>query len=399
VGALVGGVRHAGDPRARGEDLDLVTPPACAHDEVATAQLVAAVVVRRRLTTSDQGADLRLLVRDNGSTDDTAERVHHAAPVAEVYRGDNLGFAGGVNFLLARASAPWVFLLNSDAWPETGAIGRLVEAALADPRAAAVAPRIERPAGGLEHSTHRFPSLRLAAATAWGVGRLSAERADALLLTGAWLHDRPRVVDWAVGAALLLRRDALEDVGPLDDTFFMYAEDLDWCWRAHRRGWHVRFEPSAVVRHVGNASGSQRYGHRRARAHFASAYRFYRRTHGLPSVLALRGLHALGAARAGLCALLSGDLAGARAHGRDLLAHIDLRPDAETPRASASGREDDTVGLAPPRPAQEIARGVAAVERPPQATDDHPRRGRRRRLTGAVGQERHGGGLQSAEPG
>src|SRR5438874_10878189 len=102
-----------------------------------TAELT--VEALRRLLDSDQGCSLRLLVRDNGSSDGTPELLKERVPEAEVDAGsENLGFAAGVNTLLGRSSAPWILLLNSDAWPEPGAIGRLVDARRARPRPAAV---------------------------------------------------------------------------------------------------------------------------------------------------------------------------------------------------------------------------------------------------------------------
>ncbi len=250
----------------------------------------------RDLIDSDQGCDLRVLVRDNASSDSTAAAVARIVPEAEVDAGDrNLGFAGGVNTLIARSSAPWLFLLNPDAWPEPGAIGELVRSAERHPRAAVVVPRIEHPDGALQHTTHPFPTLRVAATVAFRWDRISSQRADELLLEGAWLHDRARPVDWAHGAAWLMRRSALERIGGLDEGFFMYAEDLEWCWRAHQCGWEIWFEPAAVVRHVHNVSGEKRYGSRRTRAHLHSAFRFYRRAHGLAPAFAWWGVNVAGA--------------------------------------------------------------------------------------------------------
>ena len=267
----------------------------------------------RRLVSSDQGADVRVLVRDNASQDGTAEAIKAEVPGAEVDAGtENLGFAAGVNTILRRTSAPWIFLMNSDAWPEPGAIARLVAAAEGRPRAAVVAPRLERPDGSLEHSTHPFPSLRVAAVAAFVPRRLPRARADALMLEGAWMHDRPRKVDWAVGAGWLMRRAALEDVGPFDERFFMYVEDLDWCWRAASRGWEIWFEPSAVVRHIGNASGAQRYGERRTEAYMANTYRFYRREHGAVGAAAYRALNLIGASMRYAAAVFGGHAGRAR---------------------------------------------------------------------------------------
>jgi len=305
---------HDGDPLRARVDVGIVTWN--------TADLTVRAL--RQLLTSDQGCDLRVLVWDNASSDGTADAIRAALPAVEVAEGaENLGFAAGVNRLLARSDAPWFLALNSDAWPEPGAIAALVRAAEQQPEAALVAPRLERPDGELEHSTHPFPSLRVALLYATGLAsRLPAHHARDLLLEPAWQHDRARPVDWAVGAAWLMRRSAVDDVGPLDETFFMYAEDLEWCWRARRAGWEVLFEPAAVVRHVGDASGEQARGKRaRTAMYLANSNRFYRRAHGLPAALAYRGANAVACGRLALISRLRGDreraafwLAQARVH-------------------------------------------------------------------------------------
>ncbi len=247
----------------------------------------------RRLLDSDQGAELRVLVHDNGSTDGTADAVRELVPEADVVDcPDNLGFAAAVNRLFARSDASWFLMLNSDAWPEPGAVAALVAAAQRHPRAAVVAPRLDRPDGSLEHSTHPFPSVLVAGASALRLQNAWAERRA---LLGAWRHDREREVDWAVGAAWLVRREAIEDIGGLDESFFMYVEDLEWCHRARSRGWEIWFTPSAVVVHVGNASGEQRYGASRTATWTANTYRFYRRHHGAAGTGAYRATNALGA--------------------------------------------------------------------------------------------------------
>lgn len=289
----------------------------------------------RRLLDTDQGCDLTLYVRDNGSCDGTPDALRAQVPEAHLDADlDNLGFAAGVNRLLARSTAPWFLALNSDAWPDPGAIGALVDAAEAHPDAAAVAPRLERPDGALEHSTHPFPSLRLATTVASGLQRAVPHRwRDALLLEGEWLHDRPRSVDWAVGAALLLRRRAVDEIGGFDERFFMYAEDLEWCWRARRRGWSIWFEPHAMVRHVGNASGEAAYGTARTMAYLHNTYRFYEQEHGRLAARTYLAVNVVGCIRVSVAALLRRDpersrywLRMANAHRRSLRA-TDRLPD------------------------------------------------------------------------
>lgn len=263
----------------------------------------------RRLLDDDQGCSLRVLVQDNASTDGTPAALAAKVPEAEVeVSSSNVGFARAVNRLLARSDAPWFLALNSDAWPEPGAIARLVATAEAHPRAGAVAPLLLRPDGTVEHSTHPFPSLSVAALDAVGGRRFLPRRLlERRLLEGGWRHDRPRPVDWAVGAALLLRRQAVDEVGGFDEQFFMYVEDLAWCWKARRGGWEVRFEPAAVVRHVGNASGERRFGERRMALEEANLRRWLRQERGAAYAGAYRGLQVVATTRAML---------GARRQGR-----------------------------------------------------------------------------------
>jgi len=291
------------------------------------------VAALERLAATIAGLPVRVLVHDNASTDGTADAIRSRVPTAEVVAGErNLGFAGGMNRLIARSSAPWFLALNSDAWPEPGAIEALLAAGEKHDSAAAIAPLLLRPDGTLEHSTFPFPSLRVAAITALGGYRwLSPSRSRQLALVGAWNHDESRDVDWAVGAALLMRRSALDSIGGFDESFFMYGEDLEWCWRARARGWTIRFEPSAVVRHIGNASGAITFGGARTRAHVRNSYRFYRRSHGAASTLGYRALSIAGCGRLYVLARLHGDASGRAQWADHLRAHVGRVPQLDGP--------------------------------------------------------------------
>jgi GT2 family glycosyltransferase len=236
------------------------------------------------LMTAMPEAGVQLVVHDNGSSDGTAAAIGAAFPDADVEASEeNLGFAGGVNRALARTTSPWVLLLNSDAWPEPGAIDELIACAGRHPRAAVVVPKLLRPDGSLEASTWPLPTSRTAASSAIRPLRY------------VWGHDAERAVGWAVGAAWLIRREALTAIGPLDDSLFMYAEDLDWCWRAHQAGWEVWFTPAAVVRHVGNASGERRFGDERSAAWINNTIRVYRKHRSRVASLVWQQLNAVGA--------------------------------------------------------------------------------------------------------
>lgn len=306
-----------------------------------TGELTATAL--RRLLDHDQGADLRVLVHDNHSADGTTDAIAAAVPEAEVVAGtENLGFGAGMNRIIARSTAPWFLALNPDAWPEPGAIGRLVAAAEADPRIGAVAPRLERPDGSLEHSTHPFPSVFVGAVmAAQGHRWLPPRVADRLYLEPAWDHRRPRDVPWAVGAALLFRRRALDEVGGFDaDRFFMYVEDLEWCHRARRHGWSIRFEPAAVVVHVGNASGAQKYGDSRTATYLRNTNRWYRDERGPARTALYRAVNAAGATVQARLARRRGDDAAAAWWRQIRAVHLEPVPDADPSRPAV---EPDTV--------------------------------------------------------
>jgi GT2 family glycosyltransferase len=161
-----------------------------------------------------------------------------------------------------------------------GALQALLGAAGAHPRAGILAPRLVSPGGATEHSVHPFPTLPLTLAFNLGLPMVSRRLADRLALEGAWNPSRPRAVDWAVGAFLLVRRRTWEELGGFDPGHWMYAEDLDLGWRAARLGWQTWFEPGAVVRHVGGASSSQAWGAARRERWLRSTYGWMLRRRG-----------------------------------------------------------------------------------------------------------------------
>jgi GT2 family glycosyltransferase len=272
-----------------------------------TADLTAAAL--RRLLDAHHDARVRVLVHDNASSDATPAVLAERVPEAQVeVSPTNGGFAAGVNQLLARSRAPWLLVLNSDAWPDPGAVDRLVAVAREHPDAGMVVPRLESPTGDLELSTLPAPSVVTAWAVAADAHRWAPGWAEGRLLPGAWRHDRAREVDWAVGAAWLVRREAMEQTGPLDESLFMYGEDVEWCLRMRKAGWRIRFEPAAVVRHVGNASGATAYGgHDRTRAWVANDLLLFRRDRSALATRAYAAGRVAGARRAAAAATRRGD--------------------------------------------------------------------------------------------
>jgi GT2 family glycosyltransferase len=148
-----------------------------------------------------------------------------------------------------------VLLLNSDAWLDDGALDELVRFLDANPRAAVVAPRLRYPDGRLQRSVRGFPTLwRIA--TEYLFLRKLAPRSRALnaFYAGPVTHDEPVAADWIMGAIWLVRREAVEEVGPADDRFFLFSEETDWAWRLRAAGWQVWLWPRAGATHVYGAS-------------------------------------------------------------------------------------------------------------------------------------------------
>jgi N-acetylglucosaminyl-diphospho-decaprenol L-rhamnosyltransferase len=194
---------------------------------------------------------IETVVVDHGSSDGTVAFARERFPEAEVVEEENLGLAYGWNTGVARTSGRWVLLLNADAWLDPGALDELVRFGDAHPRAAVVAPRLRYPDGRLQRSVRGFPSLwRIA--TEYLFLRKLAPRSNVLnaFYAGPVTHDEVVRAEWIMGAVWLVRRAAVDEVGPADDGFFLFSEETDWAWRFRERGWEVWLDPAAGATHV-----------------------------------------------------------------------------------------------------------------------------------------------------
>jgi N-acetylglucosaminyl-diphospho-decaprenol L-rhamnosyltransferase len=218
------------------------------------------------------GLSAETVVVDNGSTDGTRELVA-ARPEVTLIGSDNIGYAGGLNLGVASAQrAPAILVLNPDTRLQPDSVPPLL-AALSEPGCGIAAPQIRDATGNLDLSLRREPSLLRAIglnATGWPV---FSER-----LARAADYDSPRVVDWAVGAALLMSRQCFDAVGGWDATYFLYSEETDFCLRARDLGFRTRYVPESVVVHVGAQSGQDDVTHT---MQIVNRVRLYRRRHGL----------------------------------------------------------------------------------------------------------------------
>jgi N-acetylglucosaminyl-diphospho-decaprenol L-rhamnosyltransferase len=197
----------------------------------------------------------RTVVVDNGSTDGTVELVRRRFPGVRLIEQDNRGMGGGNNAGLRATGGRYAFLLNSDAWVVEDGLDRLAEVADAHPDAAVVGPRLLNEDGTLQRSVRGDPTVwRLA--TEYLFLRKLAPRSRALnaFYGAGFAHDQEREVESLLGAALLVRREALDAVGLFDEGFFMFSEETDWLYRFRQAGWKVLFTPDAEVVHLGGVS-------------------------------------------------------------------------------------------------------------------------------------------------
>jgi len=223
---------------------------------------------------SVRGRDV--VVVDHGSTDGTLDLVRERYPDVRILEQENKGMGGGNNAGMRVADGRYFFLLNSDAWVVDDGLDKLVAYGDAHPAAAVVGPRLLNTDGSLQRSVRGEPTLwRLA--TEYLFIRKLAPRSPRLnpLYVGGFDHDEEREADWLSAAALLVRREAVDQVGMFDEDYFMFGEEADWLTRFRHAGWKVLFYPGAEVVHVGGASHGGRMYVENLRGHlrFAAKHR------------------------------------------------------------------------------------------------------------------------------
>jgi N-acetylglucosaminyl-diphospho-decaprenol L-rhamnosyltransferase len=199
------------------------------------------------------GLPAEIVVVDNNSTDDSADHARTHPGVRVIENAQNEGYARAMNQALAGTSAPVLAALNPDTVLAPGALRTLTEGLLADPDLALVVPRTEHENGALQHSVNRFPSVRLTlAASLLPASYHQTHNQWWVQGTAAYEHDED--IDWGIGAVHVIRAEALGGTAPYNERWFMYAEDLDLCWRLSVAGWRRRLLAGVTVTHVGGAA-------------------------------------------------------------------------------------------------------------------------------------------------
>ena len=239
--------------------------------------LDAIAVERRRLSPSE------VLVLDNASDDGSADAVLARGEEIElVALAQRRGKAWADSELMRRSQGRWCLLLNEDSELLPGATAALVGALESDPRAACAVGALTRPDGVAQASAWRFPTVATALAAAFALGRFVSVQSRG---------SRTRPVDWGQSAALLVRREAAEEVEWMDPAFFVYSDEVDFQKRLALAGWHSLYVPAAVaIHHEQLVTGALPMA--RIVEHARGRDRYVRKHHGLLAALAVRVLSA-----------------------------------------------------------------------------------------------------------
>ena len=235
------------------------------------------------------GWTVEILVVDNASVDGSSEMVRDEfPPVHLVVNDENRGFTAANNQGLARSRGRYLLLLNPDTEIVGDALTTMLRYAEANSEVGALGARLLNPDGSIQSSRRRFPTFATALVESTVVQEWWQ---DNRILRRYYMADTPddaiQRVDWVVGACLLVRRQAFEQVGGLDEGFFMYSEELDWCWRIKAAGWEIVYLPTASIIHHEGKSSEQVVAARHV--YFQSSkVRYFRKHHGAFQAEALR---------------------------------------------------------------------------------------------------------------
>jgi N-acetylglucosaminyl-diphospho-decaprenol L-rhamnosyltransferase len=233
-------------------------------------------------------ADLQLevIVVDNASTDGSQAMLQEKYPQVQlIANSQNVGFAKGNNQAMQIAQGDYFLLWNSDAFATPGAIQALLRLAEKEPKAGIIGAQLRNADNSFQASFTPFPNQWQEFLILTGLGRTLIGHAYPSL--GPEEEKGSQIVDYVEGACLLVRREAYQEVGGLDEGYFMYAEEVDWCYTLVKHGWQIWYQPEAKVIHLGGASSTGRRTHREADL-YRSRIRFFRKHYGSRSAQLLK---------------------------------------------------------------------------------------------------------------
>jgi GT2 family glycosyltransferase len=222
---------------------------------------------------------MTVTVVDSGSADGTPDMVTREFPSVRLIRESNIGFSAANNLAIREAKSDTVLLLNPDTEIYAGTLDAGLDRLRADERIGMVGVKLVTESGELDHACKRsFPTPLSALAHFTGIGRSKDDSGALSQYRATHLgDDEPGEVDAVNGAFMLCRAEAIQEVGLLDEGYWLYMEDLDWCHRFWDAGWKVFYEPAGTALHVKGGSSGARRAFRQEVAFHRGMARFYRR--------------------------------------------------------------------------------------------------------------------------
>ena len=250
---------------------------------ICTANLNTKDLLRQYLESlyeNTSGLGLEVIIVDNGSTDGSVEMLQQAFPqVRLIQNPTNVGVSKAYNQTFRAARGRYVACLNTDIIVLPSALLTMYRFLEDHPAVGAVGCKLLNADGSLQHSCGHTPTLLGLTMQSLGLSRLfPRNRFFARFLMTYWDHDKVRQVDQPAAACFMMRRQALEEVGLFDERFFVYFEDVDWCYRAKMAGWPIYFLPQAQVIHLGGRSSEQIFDVR-IKTRYESQLRFFQKYH------------------------------------------------------------------------------------------------------------------------
>lgn len=239
-------------------------------------------VCLRSLYEHTQGVSFEIFVVDNASQDSTPELIETEFPKVQLIRNEvNVGFARANNQAIMLSKGKYILLLNPDTFIKDDALSRMVGFLDIHPDIGALGCKVLTTEGKIDfRCARRFPTLL---GELFELTRLSYRfphnRFLGDYLMTYWDHGDNREVDTLSGACLMVRRETIEQVGLLDEDFFLYGEDVDWCYRLRKAGWRVLYYSEAEIVHLGGHS-TQQVREEMSLERFRSRYKFFRKHKG-----------------------------------------------------------------------------------------------------------------------
>lgn len=251
-----------------------------------------------RVRENGRGIELEIIVVDNASTDGSPEMIREEFPEVNLIVSEkNLGFAGGNNLGIEKSRGRYVLLLNSDAYLLPGVLGSTLSFMEETPDCGILGVKLVCENGDMQPSARMLPSPWRKLLVISGV----ADRFSGSKWLGGpdhswWAHDAPKDVGWVPGAYFLIRRKVVEAVGGMDERYFLYFEETDYCLQALRAGWRVMIYPLVSVIHLGGESSKatrqpmSMKGKQLVKFHHESEFMYYRKNYGIFRVAAAAGV-------------------------------------------------------------------------------------------------------------